>query len=155
MAVNGENIDTACDPGTYAGIYRAWHNGDYIELTLPMIPRLIEPDIRIDDIRNSLALEYGPFVYCIEEADHTNIDIDDVRISYDTRPEPTWNDEFAGGCTVLKLPGSLLIYNKNARLYIPENGQDPQTKGVNLTAVPYFTWANRGAGKMRVWIPRI
>jgi hypothetical protein len=25
---------------------------------------------------------------------------------------------------------------------------------VTLTAVPYFTWANRGAGAMRVWIPR-
>jgi len=23
-----------------------------------------------------------------------------------------------------------------------------------LTAVPYYAWANRGAGAMRIWIPR-
>ena len=25
---------------------------------------------------------------------------------------------------------------------------------VTITAGPYFAWANRGAGPMRVWIPR-
>jgi DUF1680 family protein len=25
---------------------------------------------------------------------------------------------------------------------------------VSLTAIPYFAWANRGLGAMRVWIPR-
>ena len=25
--------------------------------------------------------------------------------------------------------------------------------GVGLTAVPYFAWANRGYGAMRVWLP--
>jgi hypothetical protein len=25
---------------------------------------------------------------------------------------------------------------------------------VEVTAVPYFAWANRGVGPMRVWLPR-
>jgi hypothetical protein len=25
---------------------------------------------------------------------------------------------------------------------------------VQVTAVPYFAWANRGVGPMRVWLPR-
>jgi hypothetical protein len=25
---------------------------------------------------------------------------------------------------------------------------------VELTAIPYYAWANRGAGAMRVWVPR-
>jgi DUF1680 family protein len=29
----------------------------------------------------------------------------------------------------------------------------PQREVV-LTAVPYYAWANRGPGTMRVWIPR-
>ena len=23
-----------------------------------------------------------------------------------------------------------------------------------ITAIPYFTWANRGKGQMQVWVPR-
>jgi hypothetical protein len=26
--------------------------------------------------------------------------------------------------------------------------------GLSAGAVPYFAWANRGAGAMRVWVPR-
>ena len=26
---------------------------------------------------------------------------------------------------------------------------------VTVTAVPYFEWANRGVGPMRIWIPRV
>jgi DUF1680 family protein len=156
LTVNGEKSDTICNPGTYAEINRLWHNGDRIELDLPMTPRIIEPDIRIDDIRSSLALECGPFVYCIEEADHKGLDIDDMRISPDARPELTWNSEFAGGSTVLKLPGRLLVYDKeHTGLYAPVNKQRPKIQEIILTAIPYFTWANRGAVKMRVWIPII
>jgi DUF1680 family protein len=156
LTVNGEKSDTVCNPGTYAEINRLWHNGDRIELDLPMTPRIIEPDIRIDDIRSSLALECGPFVYCIEEADHKGLDIDDMRISPDARPELSWNREFAGGSTVLKLPGRLLVYDKeHTRLYAPVNKQRPKTQEIILTAIPYFTWANRGSVKMRVWIPII
>ena len=121
-----------------------------------MTPRIIAPDIKIDDIRSSLALKCGPFVYCIEEADHTRIDIADVRISSDAIPEMYWNDAFACGSTIMKLPGSLLIYNQeNTTLYVPANVQKPKIQKIGLTAIPYFTWANRGAGKMRVWIPKI
>ncbi len=156
LTVNGKNSDTICEPGTYTETNRVWHNGDRIELNLPMPPRAIEPDIRVDAIRNCLALECGPFVYCIEEVDHAGIDIDDVRISPDTRPEIYWNDEFAGGSTMLKLSGKLFIYNKeDVGLYVPANEQKPKTQEVRLTAVPYYRWANRSAGKMRVWIPRI
>ena len=30
----------------------------------------------------------------------------------------------------------------------------PGADGLVAGAVPYFAWANRGAGAMRVWIPR-
>ncbi|HEV2872493.1 MAG TPA: hypothetical protein VG409_13885, partial [Actinomycetota bacterium] len=34
---------------------------------------------------------------------------------------------------------------------VPVAGGRP---GLSAGAIPYFAWANRGAGAMRVWIPR-
>jgi len=31
----------------------------------------------------------------------------------------------------------------------------PADQPVKITAVPYFAWANRGIGPMRVWLPRL
>lgn len=156
LRINGESTEDIYKPGKYIEIERDWGDGDRIELRLPMSPRIIEPDERIDAIRGSLAIEYGPFVYCIEEADNPGTDIDDVRITPDEKPVPGWNDELAGGIYMLKLPGKVQIHNEgNTRLYFPVAEREPVFRETNLTAVPYFTWANRGPGKMRVWIPRV
>ena len=36
----------------------------------------------------------------------------------------------------------------------PENGKarEPEGRRVEVTAVPYYAWANRKAGPMRVWL---
>jgi DUF1680 family protein len=39
-------------------------------------------------------------------------------------------------------------------LYRPARTEDLPQREVVLTAVPYYAWANRGPGTMRVWIPR-
>jgi len=154
--INGGPTEETNQAGEYIEVTRKWNNGDYIKLNLPMNPRIIKPDIRIDAIRDSLALECGPFVYCIEEADQPGIDIDDVRISPDVKPALMWRSDFAGGIYSVKLPGKLLIYDKgNTNLYTPLNDSKPMMQEVDLTAIPYYTWANRSPGKMRVWIPTI
>jgi DUF1680 family protein len=40
------------------------------------------------------------------------------------------------------------------QLYRPATWERLPARGVALTAVPYYAWANRGPGAMRVWIPR-
>lgn len=156
MKINGGATEEIHQPGKYIELNRKWNDGDFIELNLPMAPRIIEPDTRIDVIRGSLALEYGPFVYCIEEADHPGIDIDDVRISPDVEPVSVRNSELAGGINLLKLPAKVLVHNEeDTPLYAPLNDRKSVMQEINLTAVPYFTWANRDSGKMRVWIPRL
>jgi DUF1680 family protein len=39
-------------------------------------------------------------------------------------------------------------------LYLPPAQREIAHRAATLTAVPYYAWANRGAGEMRVWIPR-
>ena len=41
------------------------------------------------------------------------------------------------------------------RLYRPyDAGGEGPRRPVELTAIPYYAWANREPGAMRVWIPR-
>jgi DUF1680 family protein len=82
---------------------------------------------RVDAVRGCTAVERGPLVYCLEQADQpADVLVDDVHLSSD-EGEAAWNPDLLGGVTVVRMAG--------------------------LTAIPYFAWANRGAAPMRVWIP--
>lgn len=140
----------------YVKIHRRWRDGDKIELDLPMRPRLIAPNPRVDAIRGSLAIERGPLVYCIEEVDQSNLDLLDIRIDASVEPEPVWRDDLYGGTMALSAAGKVTSPDvRRGHLYAPITKERPSMHDVNLTAVPYFTWANRGTGTMRVWIPRV
>lgn len=67
--------------GSYAGPRKAWQPGDRVVVELPLTPRLTEGDERVDSIRGCVAIERGPLVYCIEQADQAGLDIDAFRWS--------------------------------------------------------------------------
>ena len=52
-----------------ARIERTWAPGDRVRLDLGQRPRLTVPDRRVDSLRGCAAVEYGPLVYCVEQAD--------------------------------------------------------------------------------------
>ena len=37
---------------------------------------------------------------------------------------------------------------------VSADGLSVKTENKKIVAIPYFTWANRGAGQMQVWVPR-
>ena len=47
----------------------ACEDGATVRLTLPMTPRLVRADERVDAVRGCVAVERGPLVYCVEQAD--------------------------------------------------------------------------------------
>ena len=63
-----------------------------------------------------------------------------------------WTEGTSG--SALKFPGKVLEVTED-RLYTPVREHVSSMRYVDLTAVPYYTWANRGAGAMRVWIPKL
>ncbi|MGI8868548.1 MAG: glycoside hydrolase family 127 protein [Mycobacteriales bacterium] len=116
----------------YATIRRRWRSGDRLRLALPGPARLTTADDRIDAIRGSVAIERGPLVYCLEQADQpAGPALGDVRLDAGPLSE-RWRADLLGG-----------VVTVTAR----------DAGGRELVAVPYFGWANRGAGPMRVWIP--
>jgi DUF1680 family protein len=108
-----------------------------VELTLDMPPRVTAPDDRIDAARGCVAMERGPIVYCIESADLApGTELEAVALAehgpISTLPRP----DIGPAVVALRATGRA--------------GMSP----IEITAVPYFAWANRAVGGMRVWIPR-
>lgn len=156
LAVNGGNAAEVA-PGGYARLRRTWRAGDVVDLHLPLAPRLTEPHPRVDAIRDSLCIERGPLVYCLEEADQEpGLDLLDVRLDPGATLQAVWREGLLGGVMAVEAAGEVAELSEwEGHLYRPVGAARAGAKrGATLTAVPYYAWANRGPGSMRVWIPR-
>jgi DUF1680 family protein len=141
---DGATLDgRAVDAGSYATADRPLRAGDRVELRLPMAIRLTRADERVDAVRGSVAIERGPLVYALEQVDQADgVVLDDLRLPEQPRIE--------------EVPGPGLVEGDMALRFAAiqiGHGEEPDRE-VSVTAVPYFEWANRGVGPMRVWIPR-
>jgi hypothetical protein len=132
--VNGQNYAYKIDHG-YAVIDREWKKGDKLEWILPMKVHevMADPAVRVD--RGKVALQRGPIMYAAEWKDNAGM-VSDLVIPAQTRFTPEFRPDLLGGVMVLK--GSVI-----------RKGGAP----VEMTAIPYCDWANRGAGEMAVWFP--
>ena len=119
-------------------------------------PRFIEPNPRIDAVRSSLAIAYGPLVYCLDQVDQpAGVNLLDVRLDPTTPPKADWQEELLEGVVVIEMQGAVLdMSDWGETLYRPMTTKSLAQQPVKLSAVPYYAWANRGPGQMRVWIPR-
>lgn len=153
LQTKGETIQAPA--GEYAHLNGPWVAGDVIELDLPMPPRLTQPHPYADSIRGCLALERGPLVYCLEAVDQdSNSTFADLRIDPATALQTKWQPDLLGGVVTLEAQGTVTDMSIwGPHLYIPHTAQTPPAQPVTLTAIPYYAWANRGAGPMRVWVP--
>jgi DUF1680 family protein len=156
LQVNGQAVDVAAAGGTYAAIERVWQAGDVVELDMPMPPRFVEPNPRVDAIRGSLAIERGPLVYCLEGVDQDpGLDLLDVRVAPGASLEAVRREDLLGGVVAVEVQGAVVDVGPwRDELYRPATVEKLPQRKVTLTAVPYYAWANRGPGTMRVWIPR-
>lgn len=153
---NGTVIGESAAGGIYIDLDRAWQPGDVIEVDLAMPPRLTTPHPRVDATRGSLAIERGPLVYCLEEEDQAaSVDLLDARIAPDAILTDVWRDDLLDGVVTVEAQGRVADVSEwDNALYRPAIPPDDPVRPVKLTAVPYFAWANRNPGTMRVWIPQ-
>jgi DUF1680 family protein len=144
-------------PGRYAELTRTWRAGDKVTLEIDVSPRLTAANPRIDAVRGCLALERGPVVYCVEEQDlPADADLADVAIDPAAEPVDHGPVELLGGVPGVELAGVVRDldgwgrseYRDLRALPAPTSAASTQ-----VLAVPYFAWANRNQGGMRVWFP--
>ena len=122
--VNGETLNIQ-PQGGYFIVTRNWKKGDKIHLNFPMEVQEVETNSKVETNKNKVSLEYGPIVYAVEEIDNkTNFDKIDVSSS----------DTFKVKKEANLLQGVNVIENSKFK------------------AIPYYSWSNRGVGKMKVWL---
>jgi len=149
--------DVSDSAGNYVRFKRTWQTGDVVLLNLRLSPRTIQPNPRIDATRGSLAIAYGPLVYCLEGVDlPAGVDVADVRVRSGTPLKAIWREDLLGKIMEIKAQGAVEdMSGWEGLLYRSFSPASPPYRDLELTAVPYYAWANRGPGTMRVWIPRI
>jgi hypothetical protein len=130
ILVNGEPFEAKKENG-YAIVERAWKAGDVVEYSLPMNVKKVKANELVEEDRGKLALERGPVVFCVEEID--NPLIDSLGISENSQFIVAFNPELLNGVSTLTAQN--------------EGGSK------QFTAIPYYAWNNRGANKMKVWLP--
>lgn len=157
LAVNDEPIASPDIENGYLVLERAWQPGDVITLDLPVEPYLVQAHPRVDAVRDSVAIQHGPVVYCVEAADHPDVNVMDIRLGEDAPLRAIWREGLFGpGAVVIEAPGAAADVSEwDGTLYRRvEECSEPPLQPITVVAIPYYAWANRGANAMRVWIPR-
>jgi DUF1680 family protein len=153
VAVNGRSIATDLESGRYFEIKRSWSSGDKVELVLPMPVQLMEAHPLVEEVRNQIAVQRGPIVYCLESIDLPEaIKPEQVAISPDARFRHRFDAGLLDGITVLEGQAHVLAGDGwEDTLYRKLSTRDAQTIDVRL--IPYYAWGNRGRSEMTVWMP--
>ena len=133
---------------------RVFRPGDTLRVAFPVRARVTYPDVRIDAVRGTFAVERGPLVLALE--------------SPDLPPEWTVNELAAD-------PDSLVSDEAGVTIDVYRHGEDGQSwpyyarpqcstgqqgagqygdgERVRTRLIPYHQWANRGPATMRTWLP--
>ncbi|MDQ0603914.1 DUF1680 family protein [Streptomyces canus] len=132
-----------------AEVTRVFRPGDETVLELPVRPRWLGADPRVDAIRGTAAVQRGPLVYCAESVDlpHGH-EVDAVRVDASAPPE-----ERADGSVAVA--GEISVPGDRPWPYPPYDAPPTAGDRTGIVLVPYHSWANRGPSTMRVWLPTV
>ncbi len=139
VKIDGKRVAGVLEGG-YLVLNEPWKHGNTIELTLPMLVRVIEGNSKVKDQVGRLAILRGPLVYCVEQADNPGLDLD--RLLFPEEPElaTRFEPDLLGG--IVRIETTAI-----------ETGDDGEEREVAVRLIPYFAWANREPGRMMVWLP--
>jgi DUF1680 family protein len=144
IKLNGKPVDYQMQNG-YAVISKKWKKGDKVEMNLPMdVQRVIAND-KLPEDGGKIALQRGPIMYCAEWKDNDG-KAANIIVPKTTTFTSEYKADLLNGVTVLKAE----VKGVN----VDSDGQNISTANKTLTAIPYYSWANRGKGEMTVWFPQ-
>jgi DUF1680 family protein len=138
---------------------RNWAAGDRLTLNMAIPPRATIPDPRIDAVRGTIALERGPLVYAVEDADlPEGTSVESLEVAESPSLESSVQAEPGlGELTWITVDAQLRSDPPATRW--PYRHRQSGTAGpttsrlVKVRALPYFAWGNRAGLGMRIWLP--
>ena len=155
VRVGGQPLEPERIDG-YLAVRRTWHSGDTVRVDLSLPVRLLSAHPRVASTHGRVAVSRGPLVYCVEQADHDQVDVADLGLSGEEYWTAVFDDDLVGGAVRLTTTGRAvesveLVDGPLYRTYDP--AASVPSRETELTAIPYYAWANRTPGAMRVFLP--
>ncbi len=127
VSVNGVKAAPEIEMG-YAVLGSRWKKGDVIELSMDMPVEVVAADPRTLEDEGLRAIQRGPLVYCLEGTD--NPTYDQAFLSPATKFETGFDSSLLGGVqTITATDGDEVLHY-----------------------IPYYSWDNREACPMKVWV---
>ncbi len=151
LSLNGARQAVSVEKG-YALISREWSDGDRIELILAMPVERALPHREIRQAAGQVALQRGPLIYCLEEADN-GPRLANVCIPSTAELQAVFDDDLFGGVAAIEGDGLRIeLSPDNSALYRFHSREQFEETAFRFRAIPYYLWANREPGEMRVWL---
>ena len=151
-----DGVPQSVEAGSDAAIRRTWAPGTSIRLRLPMEVRLVASHPRVQTNTGRVAIARGPLVYCLEAVDHPKANLDSLALSASSDLRARFDPDLLGGISVIGGQAEVVSNGQHHALYSTFRGGGLNLeRSTSLTAIPYFAWANRTPGAMRVWIPYV
>ena len=150
--VNGIEANEIPNKG-FVTIFREWKQNDEILISLDMGIQTWSANPYVRDDLNKVAVKRGPFVYCLEEEDNgENLHL--IMIPKDEKFTYNFDTQLFGGAGVIKVNAKKRTIQKEweNKLYLQDI--DEEYKSKQITFIPYYCWANRTPGEMRVWVAK-
>ena len=151
LTVNGKSAVAQPEDGF---VYLMVNAGDTLELDMSV--KFVRANSRVRSDAGQVAVMRGLLVYCVEQADNPG-DLWNYRLAdgVDAAAAKTeFQSDLLGGVDTVSLPAVReQADSDDAALYVSADVA-PATEAVILTLVPYYSWANREVGQMRVWLRR-
>ena len=142
IKVNGQAVEYILQQG-YAAISRTWKKNDKVTVDLPMEVRRVTASENLKDDLGKVALQRGPLMYCAEWADN-NGKTSNIILPANAIFTTEFKPGLLNGVTILKTEVPAVLISNNESI---------STVKQPFTAIPYYSWANRGKGEMMLWFP--
>lgn len=149
ISFNGQQAEYQVEKG-YASLILSEETEVIITFEAPAKFVRANPNVRADC--GKTAIVKGPLVYCLEEIDNGK-NLSELFVCTDQEIKEVESDLF-GGITELVVKGKRMEESswKEGELY----AEHPVVlSDVELKAVPYSYWNNRGKGEMTVWVKEL
>lgn len=123
-----QNVEYTLDRG-YAVVKGKWGEGDAVTLSMDMPVEQVEADPRVEADKGMRAVQRGPLVYCAEQIDNKD-GFEQMAVS-ESMEWKVVDSPLMGGIRTL----------------------ESEHAGKVVRLIPYYSWDNREACEMKVWLP--
>ena len=150
VSMDGKRVEGQAEDGYFAVCPDA---DTVISMDIKMPVTILRANPRISEDTDKVAISRGPIIYCLEEEDNGKA-LHMLRLC-GAAPgafSAEWKEDKLGGIVELNVEG---IRESDTGWENVLYGDRPiESQKAQLTFIPYYSWANRHPGEMRVFVRR-